>query len=101
MGACLITLAQAKHQLQMVAGEDDRDSQIILKMEEASDIIVGYLKSRADPNWTDRTVPPRVRAAILLVFDNLWHYRGETDGSDPISPAVQSLLMRDRDPALA
>lgn len=100
MGAVLITLAQAKAQLRMLDGEDDRDSEIVLKMEEASDIIVGYLKN-ADHGWTDRTVPGHVRAAILLVFTNLWHHRGDDDGSDPISPAVVSLLMRDRDPAIA
>lgn len=96
----LITLAQAKAQLQMLEGEDDRDSQIILTMEAASDIVVGYLKN---PNhgWTDRTVPPRVRAACLLVLTNLWAHRGDDGYSDPISPAVVSVLMRDRDPALA
>ena len=96
----LITLAQAKAQLQMVDGENDRDSQIILKMEEASDIVVGYLKN---PNhgWTDRTVPPRVRSAILLVLSHLWAHRGDDGGADPISDGVVSLLMRDRDPALA
>lgn len=96
----LITLAQARAQLQMLDGEDDRNSQILLKMEEASDIVVGYLKN-PDHGWTDRTVPPRVRSAILLVLSNIWHHRGDDDGADPISPAVVSLLMRDRDPALA
>lgn len=96
----LITLTQAKHQLHMQEDENDRDSQILLKMQEASDIVVGYLKN-PDHGWTDRTVPGRVRAAILLVFTHLWHHRGDDDGSDPISPAVVSLLMRDRDPAIA
>lgn len=96
----LITLAQAKAQLQMLDGEDDRDSQILLKMEEASDIVVGYLKNPTH-GWTDRTVPARVRASILLVLSHLWHHRGDDDGGDPISDAVKSLLMRDRDPAIA
>lgn len=96
----LITLAQAKAQLQMLPSEDDRDSEIILKMEEASDIVVGYLKN-SEHGWTDRTVPGRVRAAILLVFSNLWAHRGDDEYADPISDAVKSLLMRDRDPAIA
>ena len=96
----LITLAQAKAQLQMLEGENDRDSQILLTMEAASDIVVGYLKN-PDHGWTNVTVPPRVRAAILLVLTNLWAHRGDDGSHDPISGAVVSLLMRDRDPALA
>lgn len=99
--AVLITLAQAKHQLVIEDSTTDRDSEIILKMEEASDIVVNYLKAQADATWTQSTVPARIRAAILLVLTNLWAHRGDSSESDPISDAVASLLMRDRDPAVA
>ncbi len=99
--AVLITLAQAKQQLVIENETTERDSELLLKMEEANDAVINYLKSRADPSWTSNTVPPRIRAAILLVLTNLWTHRGDDDMSDPISSAVASVLMRDRDPAAA
>jgi hypothetical protein len=98
MTAPLITLTQAKDQL--VYEADDRDSEILLKIEEASSIVTDYLK-RPDHGWTDRTVPGHVRAAVRLVLANLWAQRGDVDGADPLSPAVKSLLHRERDPTLA
>jgi len=99
MTAALVTLQQAKDQLQ-VNGFDDDDSQILLRMEEASDIVVGYLKNPAN-GWTDRTAPPRVRQAVLQVLTNLYFNRGDADAPSPISQTVKDLLWRDRDPALA
>lgn len=99
--AVLITLAQAKQQLVIETETTERDSELLLKMEEASDIVMDYLKSRADQAWTSNSVPPRIRSAVLLVLTNLWAHRGDDGSSDPISSAVASLLMRDRDPAVA
>jgi hypothetical protein len=100
MGVPLITLTQAKDQLR-ASGFSDDDSLILLMAEEASDIVVDYIK-RPDHGWTDRTVPGHVRAAVLLVLGNLYGQRGDnaTD-TNPISDAVASLLWRERDPALA
>lgn len=99
MSVCLVTLQQAKDQARAL-GFDDDDSQLLLRAEEASDIVVGYLKN---PNngWTDRTCPPRVRAAVLMVLTSLYTNRGDADAPSPISQAVIDLLARDRDPALA
>lgn len=98
MGVVLVTLTQGKDQV-FAQGFTDDDSQILLKMEEASDIVVGYLKN-PDHGWTDRTAPPRIRAAVLLVLGNLYANRGDGDVT-PISQAVIDLLNRDRDPAMA
>lgn len=95
----LITLAQAKAQL--VIEDDDRDSEILLKAEEATDIVVDYLK-KPDHGWTDRTVPGRVRLAILMVLTSIFFNRGDdAAAADPISKAVVDVLARTRDPTLA
>lgn len=96
----LVTLQQAKDQVE-ASGFTDDDSRILLRVEEASDIILGYLKLSTCP-WTDRTVPPRIRSAVLLVLSWLYTNRGDDSAAgSPISQAVIDLLFRDRDPALA
>lgn len=98
--AALITKDQAKQQLRI--DFDDQDDDLEMKMEQASAIIVDYLK-KLDHGWTTLTVPPPVQAAILLVLTALWDDRtGEGDG-DYLAPdgPVARLLMRFRDPALA
>lgn len=89
----LVTLDQIKARLRIDAIDDQADVESMA--EEATDIVIGYLKIE-DPTWTVDTVPDRVRTAILLVVRAL--YDGEPQ---PISSAVQSILWRDRDPALA
>lgn len=90
----LITLTQAKDAL--VIESDEFDSQLLLRCEEASGIVVDYIKRPAH-GWTDMTVPSVVRAAILIVLKNLW----ENPDASPISQGVIDLLVRQRDPALA
>jgi Flp pilus assembly protein TadG len=52
--------------------------------------------------WTDATLPGPVYASILLVLTHLVEHRGDDLPSQPaLSPTVESLLMRSRDPALA
>ncbi|WP_038777166.1 head-tail connector protein [Burkholderia pseudomallei] len=93
----LITLAQAKAQLRIT--DTDSDEELKGLVTASSDIIVGYLKTDAAASYTADTVPPRIRTAVLLVLASL--YEDREGANDPIGPAVQSLLMRDRDPALA
>ncbi len=82
----------------------DQDEELALKINDASDIVVDYLK-RPDHGWDVETVPGQVRASVLLVLGALWAQReGVGDNAadlDPISPTVVSLLRRMRDPALA
>ena len=63
--------------------------------EEATDIVLSYLKV-SDDEWTTETVPPRIRAVILRVVKNM---HDELD--DPLSDEVKDRLLGDRDPALA
>ena len=95
----LLSLAQAKARLRIDFDDDDTDAQLML--DQAEGIVIDYLK-RPDHGWDEGTVPWSVSAAILLVFGSLWEHReGDAEGFDPISPAVVSLLARQRDPALA
>lgn len=106
MATQLVTLQQAKDHLQM--DHDAADADITLKIELASDIVLGYLKLASIPlDWIGGTgaspvveVPPRVKAATLLVVGELFKNR-EASVNDSLSAAVMSLLHRDRDPAFA
>jgi hypothetical protein len=100
MGVTLVTLQQAKDQVRVYGFADD-DSQLLLKAEQASDIVVDYIK-RPDHGWTDRTCPGHVRSAVLLVLGNLFGTRGDdAKTAEPLSQPVKDLLWRERDPALA
>ncbi|SAK50683.1 Phage gp6-like head-tail connector protein [Caballeronia pedi] len=99
----LVSLARACLHLRVVPGEDDTAINDLI--EAASDIVMDYLKKPVPEEWkvetdsTASTVPGPVRAAVLLVLGHL--YADREGGTDPISPAVVSLLMRHRDPAVA
>lgn len=92
----LVSLEAAKRHI--IIEDDFRDADIRAKTEEATDIVVDYLK-RPDHGWTEETVPGQVRAAILLTFASL--FRNPDGDVDPLSDAVRSLLHRLRDPAIA
>lgn len=95
----LVTLDQAKRQLRI--DYDDENADLTMKMEQASAIIVDYIK-RPDHGWTEENVPPLVQAAILLVLTDLWDRRNGSNKDDSIlSRTVRDLLERYRDPALA
>ncbi|MFC7399584.1 head-tail connector protein [Chelatococcus sp. GCM10030263] len=94
----LVSLETAKRHLNI--DFTDRDADLDLKIEQASHIVVDYLK-KPDNGWTEETVPPLVQAAVLLVLADLYEHRGDDGKSDPISPAVENILRRYRDPALA
>ncbi|KWO18363.1 hypothetical protein WM27_20960 [Burkholderia ubonensis] len=93
----LITLAQAKAQLRIT--DTDSDTELADLIMAASAIVVGYLKTETAATYTAATVPAHIRTSVLLVLASL--YEDREGANDPIGPAVQSLLMRDRDPALA
>jgi len=95
----LITLEQAKRQLRI--DHDDDNADLLLKMEQASAIVVDYIK-RPDHGWTEETVPPLVQAAILIVLTDLYDRRNGTDKDDVLlSKPVRDILERFRDPAFA
>lgn len=74
-----------------------------LKIDQAEEIVLDYLK-RSESTWEDpETVPKPIQAATLLVLSALWDDRDGTGDGDYIKPdgAVARLLVRFRDPALA
>lgn len=77
---------------------------MLTKVQQASAIVMDYLKSRADPGWIDGTVavPKPVEAATLLLVAHLNENRGDNMAPDlQVWAAVERLLVRFRDPALA
>lgn len=100
----LVSFDRALSHLRVSAGEDDAAIKDLI--DAASGIIVDYLKLKEIPgDWalengdTPSTVPGPVRSAVLLVLGALYADREGT--TDPLTPAVESLLMRLRDPAVA
>jgi hypothetical protein len=96
----LITKVQAKNHLHI--DFDDRDADLDMKMQQAEEIVIDYLK-RPDHGWTELTVPKTVQAAILLVLTALFDDRDGSGGGDHLAPGgpVARLLSRYRDPAIA
>ena len=93
----LVTLVQGKRQLRVDNADSDADVQE--KIEQASAIVVRYLKAQAVAGWL--TTPPTVdvpldvQAAVLVVLDDLYERR-------PIQwDVVNGLLVGIRDPAVA
>lgn len=115
----LITLEQANDHLRLdLVGDgnspddysgDPRAAEVGRKIDEATDIVLNYIDSyiqRESPTWDASTVPPGIRAAILLVLGWIWEHRGddETDQAQAdgyLTKPVTSLLHRYRDPAMA
>ena len=105
----LVTLERAKSQEYIT--HSMYDAEVANKVVEATDIVLDYIGDRdnlrgwsiADPLPDGGVaVPGVVTAAILLVFGALWEGReGAEDSPEPISPAVERLLRRYRDPVMA
>lgn len=74
---------------------DYADALIALKLDEASAIVLDYLKLEAVPDAWAAGVPGSVQSATILVAQNL------IDGEEPLSSSARSLLIRHRDPAFA
>jgi hypothetical protein len=103
----LITLEEADQHLRLdlsdggspYATTDARAAEVQRTIEHASAVTLDYLKT-PDAEYDPDTVPFVIKAACLLILAALWEHRGDVS-YDPISPAVVSLLMRSRDPAIA
>lgn len=102
----LVTLAEVKAHLRY--GDEADSTDLASKIEQASNIVLDYLKLSSIPDaWTESgtgsptevIIPPLVKSATLMVVGALDKDRiGEMD---PLSPAVCNILRRFRDPALA
>jgi hypothetical protein len=102
----LVTLATAKAHLHITTPEGDPgDADIQLKLDQAEAIILNYLKGAhgAAIDWVSpATTPPPVTAGILLMLARLYEQRGDDEEKDEkLWAAIDRLLTRYRDPALA
>lgn len=105
----LISIDRAKSQVYLTHAHDDLE--VMLKVQEASEIVLDYIGDRANVNgWSvldplpegGSPVPGVVSAAVLLVFGALWEGReGSVESPEPISVAVERLLRRYRDPVVS
>lgn len=108
----LVTLEQVDLALKLdltqggspLAFTDARTPDIELKIVQGQAAVLGYLKDRADPDWTAETAPPEVTASIIIAVKGLY------DGNDALlaglydnerTNPIVGLLQRRRDPALA
>lgn len=98
--AALVTLERARSHLRIDSSSDD--AELALKVEDATDIVLDYLKRPpGSETWVIGNCPPTVRAAVLLVLGALWENReGSDTQAEPLSPPVLALLHRHRDPAM-
>jgi hypothetical protein len=129
--AALVSQAAALRQLRLVAAALSAEelADVMFKAEQASAIVVDYLKRPFDDAptapetvvgpfrprlsltpqpladdeplvpWTEATTPTLVKSMILVVLTSL--YDGRTPDDVLLSDAVTSVLWRMRDPALA
>lgn len=98
-----IELATAKLHLQIT--DSDHDSDIMLKLQQASDGILDYLGPRADAAWTPATLPGPVQAAMLHLLMYLYDDRGGDTSmmqqrQRDIWREIEQTLFRFRDPVL-
>ncbi len=103
----LIDIDMAARHLKSSASIPEFVAEIEPKMEQATAIVIRYIK-RPDHGWTDATDPTSdaefaiVQAAILKVLGNLYAFRGDDNPSmNPLSADVIALLSMVRDPSLA
>jgi hypothetical protein len=103
----LVSLAVAKQHLRIT--DDYHDADVQQKVDAATDSIVKYLAAKADPTWTDATVPPVVAQCVLILLNHLYDPgRGDVP-ADPVDvgrrPApwdtIDALLVQLRESAIA
>ena len=104
--AKLVTLTQAKAQLGITLPPGDPGDEFLQdKLNEAEETILDYLKGANGlaVDWVDPTTAPGpVVAAIKLLLADLHEYRGDDEEKDEdLWMAIDRLLKRYRDPALA
>lgn len=89
--AQIVDLDVVKKHLRYGEDETDVDEILSIKIDQASSIILDYLKTDEAPN----PVPDFMQAAACLAVEALY------DGGDPLNDTVKALLHRSRDPELA
>jgi len=92
----LVTLSEVKVRLGFDFNYDD--AALNGMIEEAQDHVLTYIAAAPD-KWGPDPAPARIRSAIILAVARLYATRGE-DG-EVLTPAIKSLLRRDRKPVVA
>lgn len=106
----LITYAQAVAHLKqngvLDVGSPAEDSDLAVKIEQASAIVLIYLKRPGE--WDVDSLPTDdpefaiVQAAVLKVLGNLYRFRGDDESAAaPVSEDIIRMLSILRDPSLA
>lgn len=87
---------------QLNRGPEEDRARVETTMGEACAVILDHLKAQGDPTWMPDTVPLHIKAATKLMLGHLYEHRGDDMRLDEeLWAAVDRLLMRSRDPALA
>lgn len=89
--AQIVDLDVVKKHLRYDSDFTEADETLNIKIDQASSIILDYLKTDEAPN----PVPDFMQAAACLAVEALY------DGGDPLNETVKALLHRSRDPELA
>lgn len=89
--AQLVDIDMVKQHLRYGSDDTAADETISFKIDQASAIVLDYLKVDELPD----PPPEFVQAATLLCIEALY------DGGDPLSETIKALLHRSRDPELA
>ena len=98
--AVLVTLDEARTHLGILVTA--YDARIDATRAAASALVVDYLGARADPTWTELTVPRHVHQGILYAVAHLWEHRGDDMSLDEVFwAALGRILRRSRDPSVA
>lgn len=113
----LVTLAQVNSALRLgLQGTppsfttDERTPDVLLKIDQAEDIVLDFIQPKPDPAWDALTVPARVTAAIIVAVrclidesdENTAILSGLSGGDVDLSKnTIAALLWRLRDPSLA
>lgn len=103
----LVSLAEAKRQLEIGVLDTAHDTIVSDKISIASDVLMDYLELSEPPDdWYNSasppvlTVPARIKGCVLVMVTELYENR-EASKTDVLSSGLKSLLMRSRTPALA
>jgi hypothetical protein len=95
-----VSLDTAKLHLRLLATDTTHDADLTLKLQTASDYVLGYLKQHAYATWTEATLPARVQAAMLFYLELLFDHDHRTDQDRIVAEAMGRLLATMRDPAV-
>ena len=97
----LITLEAAKAQLYIPPAETRNDLAVQAVVDEASDLVVHYLKRPdTEPPLDPATTPPRIQAVVKAWVGHLWTRRDDQTDFDRMWTFTVQMLGGDRTPTV-